>query len=148
MKKFIGLFGILIALLSFNAEAKSYNKELKCLTDMAYTEARGEGYKGVKAVTDVMFNRIKSKQFPNTICANFYKRNQYEGTKYVRHIDKNLIYLSIHEQVKSEYSKFKKGTWRDSTRGATFFNSNGKPATKRLKLTSRIGGHWFYRIYR
>lgn len=146
------LLSVLIAslaiMLSSVSYAKSYNSEMKCLADMAYTEARGEGKRGIKAVTDVMFNRIKSGQFPNSVCSNFYARNQYEGTKYVRSVKNRALYNSIRSQVISEYSKFKKGLWRDSTRGSTFFNSNGRPATKRVKLVSRIGKHWFYRIVR
>ena len=45
-------------------------KEVQCLADMAYIEARGEGSSGIKAVTDVMFNRIKSPKFPSTVCSN------------------------------------------------------------------------------
>ena len=59
----------------------SFAKEIKCLSEMAYYEARGEGVHGIKAVTDVMFNRMKSNEFPDGVCANFIKKGQYSTAK-------------------------------------------------------------------
>ena len=66
---------ILLLIMTINVATA---KEVQCLADMAYIEARGEGSRGIKAVTDVMFNRIKSPKFPSAVCSNYYKRGQYE----------------------------------------------------------------------
>ena len=42
--------------------------ELECLAKTIYFEARGESEKGQRAVAAVVLNRVKSPQFPNTIC--------------------------------------------------------------------------------
>lgn len=73
MKK---LLAILLALPSIG-----FAKEVKCLSEMAYYEARGEGAHGIKVVTDVMFNRMNSNQFPDGVCANFRKHGQYSTAK-------------------------------------------------------------------
>ena len=44
------------------------NRELKCLSEALYFEARGEQIEGQIAVADVIINRKNSRQFPGTIC--------------------------------------------------------------------------------
>ena len=44
------------------------NRELKCLSEALYFEARGEQVEGQIAVADVIINRKNSNQFPSTIC--------------------------------------------------------------------------------
>ena len=55
------------------------NRELKCLSEALYFEARGEQIEGQIAVADVIINRKVSKRFPNTICGvvaeGSHKRN-------------------------------------------------------------------------
>lgn len=46
----------------------SIDKELKCLADNIYHEARGEPFEGKIAVAQVTVNRSESGKFPNTIC--------------------------------------------------------------------------------
>ena len=53
---------------------KDYNEHLqdvgqaKCLADNMYFEARNQGTAGIIAVSNVVLNRVKSKDYPNTIC--------------------------------------------------------------------------------
>ena len=42
--------------------------EKECLAINIYHEARGEHTAGMRAVADVVINRVRSIQFPNTIC--------------------------------------------------------------------------------
>jgi spore germination cell wall hydrolase CwlJ-like protein len=58
-----------------NAIPKSAHsrKELKCLADAIYFEARGEPERGRIAVAQVVLNRLKNPAYPNTICG---KRNR------------------------------------------------------------------------
>ena len=48
-------------------EIKSDNSA-ECLALNMYHEARGQGSAGLLGVTAVVFNRVKDKRFPNTIC--------------------------------------------------------------------------------
>ena len=44
------------------------NNEITCLAKNMYFEARSEGIAGVVATTQVVYNRVNSKEYPNTIC--------------------------------------------------------------------------------
>lgn len=42
--------------------------EQRCLAQAMYYEARGEGIRGQEAVAEVVFHRLRSAGYPNTIC--------------------------------------------------------------------------------
>lgn len=65
----------LISLLPFllfgeeiNADSLDLNDEVTCMALNIYHEARSEQTAGMRAVADVVLNRVKSSQFPNTAC--------------------------------------------------------------------------------
>jgi spore germination cell wall hydrolase CwlJ-like protein len=53
-------------------------RELKCLVDNAFHEARGEGMVGMVLVTKVVLNR--SKKTKENYCSTIYKKNQFSWT--------------------------------------------------------------------
>ncbi|SFS77674.1 cell wall hydrolase [Brevundimonas viscosa] len=44
------------------------SRDLECLTQAAYYEARGEGRDGMRAVVQVVLNRVRHQAFPNSVC--------------------------------------------------------------------------------
>lgn len=69
------LFSVLLAmplsiygLISSAQESKQISRDLRCLTQNIYHEARGESTAGQYAVAEVTLNRVASRHFPNTIC--------------------------------------------------------------------------------
>ena len=44
------------------------SRDLECLTQAAYYEARGEGREGMRAVVQVVLNRVRHPAFPNSVC--------------------------------------------------------------------------------
>lgn len=136
MKK---LPAILLALPSIG-----FAKEIKCLSEMAYYEARGEGAHGIKVVTDVMFNRMNSNEFPDGVCANFKKHKQYSTAKMAGGRKDKELYKKISEQVESEYAKYRLGDWQDSTSGSLYFNSNGSRPSNKVKFKGKRGKHFLY----
>lgn len=48
-------------------------RDLECLTQAIYYEARGESPKGQAAVAQVVMNRVKHPAFPKTVCAVVYQ---------------------------------------------------------------------------
>ena len=50
------------------AGALDSSRELDCLTQAVYFEARGEGAAGQAAVAQVVLNRVRSPVFPKTVC--------------------------------------------------------------------------------
>ena len=79
---FIGaLFAVLLALplsiyglVSHAQDSKRTSRDLGCLTQNIYHEARGESKAGQYAVAEVTLNRVASGHFPNTICKVVYEQ--------------------------------------------------------------------------
>ncbi|HBR38688.1 MAG TPA: cell wall hydrolase, partial [Sulfitobacter pontiacus] len=57
----------------------SGGEQWRCLAEALYFEARGETVKGQFAVAEVIMNRVKSAQFPGSLCSVI---NQGTGRKY------------------------------------------------------------------
>ena len=71
--EFITPTAIVLGMLNFYAEFDNKvnsidPNELKCLADNIYFEARNQVGKGQQAVAHVTLNRVRSRNFPNTIC--------------------------------------------------------------------------------
>ncbi len=56
---------------------KVSDKELACLAQAIYFEARGEPYRGQVAVAQVVLNRTQHRLYPSTICSVVYQ-NQHK----------------------------------------------------------------------
>ena len=55
-------------------EAMQAARDLDCMTDAVYYEARGETERGQQAVATVVLNRVKSPSFPKTVCGVVFQR--------------------------------------------------------------------------
>jgi hypothetical protein len=81
-------------------------KQIDCLAEAIYHEARGESKLGQAAVAQVILNRVTSDKFkPETICGITHQKNQFE---FLEFIDAN------HEHVGSTWNEI----YRDSLRYA------------------------------
>jgi spore germination cell wall hydrolase CwlJ-like protein len=49
-------------------------RDLDCMTDAVYYEARGETQRGQQAVAQVVMNRVKNPRFPKTVCGVVFQR--------------------------------------------------------------------------
>lgn len=56
------------------------DKQMKCLREALWFEARGESEQGIRAVATVIINRAKSVMFPDSICAVVKQRKQFSYT--------------------------------------------------------------------
>ena len=54
--------------------------ELRCLAENIYYEARGEPLVGQYAVAEVTMNRVRSPEFPDTVCAVVHRRGAFSWT--------------------------------------------------------------------
>ena len=127
------------------------NRELKCLSEALYFEARGEQIEGQIAVADVIINRKESKRFPNTICGvvseGSHKRNACQFS-YNCDGKLELIYdKKTYKRIVKLSSMILNGAFSDVTNGATFFHaSEVSPSwSKKFKKTRKIGRHIFYK---
>ncbi|MFC3069035.1 cell wall hydrolase [Phenylobacterium soli] len=55
-------------------DAMQQARDLDCLTDAVYYEARGETVRGQQAVATVVLNRVKNPNFPKTVCGVVFQR--------------------------------------------------------------------------
>ncbi|MEH6664304.1 MAG: cell wall hydrolase [Brevundimonas sp.] len=55
------------------AGALDASRDLECLTQAVYYEARGEGRAGMQAVAQVVLNRARHGAFPNSVCGVVYQ---------------------------------------------------------------------------
>jgi spore germination cell wall hydrolase CwlJ-like protein len=55
-------------------------KEVKCLADNIYFEAKNEPYEGQLAVAQVTLNRVVHPQYPKTVCAVVWQQNKDRRT--------------------------------------------------------------------
>ena len=108
-------------------------------------EARGESLAGIRAVANVVLNRVKSKRWPNTICKVVYQYKQFSwaNKKQARH-PLNVAYT---QHVQNVVSRAIAGKLKDNTRGATHYHTLAvRPGwRKRLVRIKTIGFHVFYR---
>lgn len=122
--------------------------QIKCMTENAYFEAKGEPVKGIIAVNNVVLNRVEDNRFPNSPCGVINQRTRRvcqfswkcEGGKRVRDWNK---YNEIQDIVEDVYL----GNTGDVTRGAQFYHADYvKPNWSRVfRKTTKIGAHIFYK---
>lgn len=58
-------------------------EQLNLLASMVWVEARGESMEGQRAVAEVVFNRMVSEGFPDSIEGVIYADNQFRSTKFL-----------------------------------------------------------------
>ena len=59
-------------------------RDLQCLAEALYFEARGEGSQGQRAVAEVILNRVDHPRFPKTVCGVVNQRGQFTYNKNAR----------------------------------------------------------------
>ena len=124
---------------------KLSKSQIECLVRNAYFESRGQGVKGMQAVTWVVLNRTKHPSYPSTPCAVIYSPKQFSwvSNKPVQVKEKDA-YTQAERVVEGVLS----GKLKDNTNSSTHFHSARiKPVwASRLSYTTTIGSHCFYKM--
>ena len=55
-------------------------EDLQCLAENVYYEARGEPLVGQYAVAEVTMNRVRSREFPDSVCAVVHQQGAFSWT--------------------------------------------------------------------
>ena len=126
--------------------------EHRCLAEVLYYEARGEGAQGEKAVAEVVFHRMNNGNYGHSICAVVYEGAGHPGCQFSFTCNGELAHRketqawaeseSLATQILTDQA------WRkDSTGGATNFHAvSVEPEwAPTLEKTTQIGNHIFYR---
>lgn len=140
-------------------------REMVCLAENIYFEARNEPIEGMYAVAFVTMNRVHSGSFPNTICDVVKQKTKVEsiGNQRVvcqfswycepkpKHISQNRLLTKDTNQVYNEilrlsiffYANYER--MKDPTKGALFYHADYvNPKWKNVQKTVQIGRHIFY----
>ena len=127
------------------------DKQMSCLAEALYFEARGEPIKGQLAVGEVILNRVEDARYPSSICRVI---NQGTGRRFACQFtytcDGKLE--TVHERKPYEISlkiaKILMTTHdRKLTRGSTHYHSNyvDPKWSKKFERVAKFGRHIFYK---
>ena len=127
------------------------DKQMSCLAEALYFEARGEPIKGQLAVGEVILNRVEDTRYPSSICKVV---NQGTGRRFACQFtytcDGKLE--TVHERKPYEMAlkiaKILMTTHdRKLTRGSTHYHSSyvNPKWSKKFERVAKFGRHIFYR---
>lgn len=124
-------------------------KQLTCLAQALYFEARGEGLEGQAAVAEVILNRVEAPGYPNSVCA-VVQQGGKGGCQFSFICDGKPEVVrekDAYELSKRIAKAMLDGAPRLLTKGATHFHTPAvKPRWSRsFTRTATIGRHIFYR---
>ena len=127
------------------------NKQMSCLAEALYFEARGEPIKGQLAVGEVILNRVEDTRYPSSICKVI---NQGTGRRFACQFtytcDGKLETVNERKpyEVALKIAKILMTTHdRRLTRGSTHYHSNyvNPRWSKKFERVAKFGRHIFYR---
>lgn len=133
-------------------------RQVDCLADNIYFEARSEPTNGQKAVALVTMNRVSSGSFAPTVCG-VVKQVENSTCQFSWWCDTTIRAKAVHRQFHHEayqqarlialdvYLNYER--IHDITKGALFYHAEYVPKSKigvpNLQMTVKIGQHIFYR---
>lgn len=137
----------LILTLAFMGDAQITTfspKEVTCLAQNIYHEARGESVAGQRAVAHVTLNRVDDPRWPDTICDVVYQDSQFSWTRKAPSVKDPVAY----ENATMVALNAMMGVSPDPTNGATFFYDHNTVTPRWSHVfdtVAVIGDHTFQR---
>jgi N-acetylmuramoyl-L-alanine amidase len=122
-------------------------RQVRCLAEAVYYEAKGEPIRGQQAVAEVVANRVASRAYPNTFCGVVYQRSarvcQFSWACSSRRAPSGLQWQRANEIAERVIDGWRPGV----AVGATHFHATFvSPSWSRVyRRVTSIGGHIFYR---
>ena len=132
--------------------ARDQSRDLECLTQAVYYEARGEGRDGMKAVAQVVLNRARHPAFPKTICGVVFQgSNRSTGCQFSFTCNgamRGRVNQSAWNRARDVASAALSGNAYAPVGSATHFHTTAVRPSWRNNLVrvSSIGDHVFYRF--
>lgn len=134
------------------AHALDASRDLDCLTQAVYYEARGEGRDGMKAVAQVVLNRVRHPAFPKTICGVVFQgAARGSGCQFsftCSGVMRGGVNRAAWDRARAVASGAMSGSVFAGVGNATQFHTTGVAPTWRSSLiqVSQVGSHLFYRF--
>ena len=126
--------------------------EHRCLSEVMYYEARGEGLAGQKAVAEVVFHRMRTGNYGQSICAVVYEGANKPGCQFSFACNGDLAHRKVAKswmraQILAARILTGEERMNDQTGGATSFHAvSVQPDwANELERTVQIGNHVFYK---
>jgi len=127
-------------------------QEHRCLSEVMYYEARGEGASGQKAIAEVVFARMRNGNYGHSICAVVYEGANRAGCQFSFACNGDMTRPKdpvAWNEAELLAARILTGEVRlaNATGGATNFHaiSVSPEWAPTLKRTTQIGNHVFYR---
>ena len=128
------------------------SRDLECLTQAAYYEARGEGRDGMKAVAQVVLNRARHPAFPNSVCGVVFQgAGRSTGCQFSFTCNGSMrrgVNPVAWNRARDVAAKALSGSVYASVGNATHFHTTGVSPSWRNSLirVNQVGSHLFYRF--
>jgi spore germination cell wall hydrolase CwlJ-like protein len=140
-----------VAAIGRSDPALSRTRELDCLTQAVYFEARGETARGQAAVAQVVLNRVKHPAFPKTVCAVVFQGAARHSCQFSFACDGSLHRAretAAWNRARKIAARALSGVVLADVGSATHFHTTGvSPAWgSRMLRVSQVGLHVFYRF--
>lgn len=132
--------------------ALDQSRDLECLTQAVYYEARGEGRDGMKAVAQVVLNRARHPAFPNTVCGVVFQgANRKTGCQFSFTCNgamRGAVNRASWDRARDVAAKALSGQVYAAVGNATHFHTTGVAPSWRNSLirVNQVGDHLFYRF--
>lgn len=128
------------------------SRDLDCLTQAVYYEARGEGRDGMRAVAQVVLNRARHSAFPSTICAVVFQgAGRRTGCQFSFTCDGSMnrpVNSTAWNRARQIASEALSGQVYAPVGNATHFHTTAVRPSWRSSLiqVAQVGDHVFYRF--
>lgn len=132
-------------------KVKGAERELHCLSEAIYYEARGETIEGQIAVAEVIINRVDSRAYPNTVCGVISqgadRLNSCQFSYKCDGVPERMKDTNAANRARDVAILLLKGERRSLTDEATHYHASyvNPYWAKSLKKTATHGTHVFYR---
>jgi spore germination cell wall hydrolase CwlJ-like protein len=128
------------------------SRDLECLTQAVYYEARGEGRDGMQAVAQVVLNRARHPAFPNSVCGVVFQgAGRRTGCQFSFTCNGSMrhgVNAGAWDRARDVAAKALSGAVFARVGNATHFHTTGVSPGWRNSLiqVSQVGSHLFYRF--
>ncbi len=126
-------------------------RDLDCLTQAVYYEARGEGQAGMQAVAQVVLNRVRHPAFPKSVCAVVYQGAAEGACQFSFACDGSIrrgVEADAWRRSRDVAARALQGYVMPEVGNATHFHTTAVTPGWRADLlrVAQVGSHVFYRF--
>jgi len=128
------------------------SRDLDCLTEAVYYEARGEGREGMRAVAQVVLNRVRHPAYPKSVCGVVYQgSNRNSGCQFSFTCNRHVLgrrNAAAWDRARTIASGALSGQVFGTVGNATHFHTTAVNPNWRHSLVrvAQVGDHLFYRF--